>query len=85
MPAQPTGNNIQAENAIIDNDTGETLEYRHLFNREEYREVWTNSFIKELVQLVQGRAQLDPGTNTLFSRKIRTSQPTDAKMSHMDG
>ena len=70
-PAQPTGNKIQLANAIINNDTGGELEYRHLINREEYREVWTNSFSKELDQLAQVRAQLAPGTNTLFFRKYQ--------------
>ena len=36
---QPKGNNIQLANAIIDNDTGEALEYLNLINREEYCEV----------------------------------------------
>ena len=85
VPVQPTGNNIQLAKAIIDNDTGEALEHRHLINREEYCEIWTNSFSKELDQLAQGRAQMAPGTNTLFFENIRTSQPTDAKTSHMDG
>ena len=85
MPTQPTGNNIQLANTIIDNDNGGAVEYRHLINREEYREVWTNYFSKELDQLAQGRAQMAPGTNALFFENIRTSQPTDAKTSHMDG
>ena len=85
VPAQPTGNNIQLENAIIDNDTGEALEYQNLINREEYHEVWTDSFSKELDQMAQGRAQLAPDTNTPFFENIRTSHPTDAKTSHMDG
>ena len=71
MPAQPTGNIIQLENAIIENNTGGALEYRHLINIEEYREVWTQSLSKELDQLAQGRAQLSPGTNTLFFRKYQ--------------
>ena len=71
MPAQPKGNNIQLSNVIIDNNTGEALEYRHLINREEYREVRKNSFSKELDQLAQGRSQMAPGTNTLFFRKYQ--------------
>ena len=71
VPAQPKGNNIKLANAIIDNDTGGALEYRHLIKREAYREVWTNSFSKELDQLAQGRSQMAPGTNTLFFRKYQ--------------
>ena len=71
VPAQPTGNIIQLENAIIENNTGGALEYRHLINIEEYREVWKQSLSKELDQLAQGRAQLAPGTNTLFFRKYQ--------------
>ena len=71
VPTQPTGNNIQWANTIIDNDNGGALKCRHLINKEEYQEVWTSSFSKELDQLAQGRSQLSPGTNTLFFRKYQ--------------
>ena len=86
VPAQPRGNNIKLKNGTIDNNTGVgAVKYRHLIKREEYREVWTSYFSKELDLLAQVRAQLAPGTNTLFFENIRKSQPTDAKTSHMDG
>ena len=71
MPAQTTGTNIHFSNAIIDNDTRKALEYRHVITKDQYREVWTNSFSKELDQLAQGSAQLAPGTKTLFFRKYQ--------------
>ena len=36
----------QFANAIIDNNTREALEYQHLITKENYSELWTNSFRK---------------------------------------
>ena len=69
----------QFSNSIIDNDTGEDLEYQNLIIKDNYREVWTNYFRKELDQLAQGRAQLASGTDTLFFRKMKTSRKSDTK------
>ena len=43
------------ENAILDETTGKSLEYRNLIKLEKYKTVWENSFTKELDQLAQGK------------------------------
>jgi hypothetical protein len=37
--------------AVLDDKTGDPLEYRHLMKHPKYKEVWTNSFSKEIVCL----------------------------------
>jgi hypothetical protein len=37
--------------AILDNETGNLLEYRHLLKHSKYRDVWSNSFGKEICRL----------------------------------
>ena len=34
--------------AVLDNDTGDFLEYRQLIKNPKYREVWSTSFAKEI-------------------------------------
>ena len=54
--------------AILDNDTGELLEYCYLMNCPKYQKVWDHSFggntIGRLSQGMEGRVE---GTNTIFS------------------
>ena len=64
----------QFANEIIDNITGEALEYQHLITKEKYWYVWINYFGKYLDQLAQGRSQLASGTNTLFFWKCEDIQ-----------
>lgn len=52
-------------NAIIDTDTGRSLEYRHLIQNPIYKEVWNNSMSNEIGRLAQGNSRLQ-GTNTIF-------------------
>ena len=35
-------------NAVLDDETGDLLEYRHLLKHPKYRDVWSNSFGKEI-------------------------------------
>ena len=51
--------------AVIDNDTGELLEYRHLIQRPKYKKDWGFSFGNEIVRLAQGMPSRNTGTNTL--------------------
>lgn len=51
--------------AVLDPDTGKSLEYRDLIKVEKYREVWMKSFAKELDRLAQGKLGND-GTDTIF-------------------
>ena len=52
--------------SIIDKDTGEELEYRHLIKREKYKEKAERSFENELGRLAQGVGGHEKGTNTIF-------------------
>ena len=51
--------------AIIDEETGKMLEYRHLVQHEATRLVWQRSFANEIGRLFQGIRNLK-GTNTCF-------------------
>ena len=51
--------------AIIDDKTGEKIEYRDLINRPELQERWYKSLANELGRLAQGIRDI-PGTNTIF-------------------
>jgi len=51
--------------AIIDEDTGDTLEYRHLIKSDKYRTIWQHSFANKLGRLFQGIRDIK-GTNTCF-------------------
>ena len=53
-------------NAVLDGDTGEMLEYRHLITRPKYKEVWGDAYGKEVGRLAQGIPGKVEGTNTLF-------------------
>ena len=57
---------IPMANAIVDDETGQQLEYRHLIKMEKYRKIWSLSFAKELDRLAQGKANHAQGTNTIF-------------------
>jgi len=37
--------------AVMDDETGDLLEYRHLMKHPKYKDVWTKSFSKEIVRL----------------------------------
>ena len=52
--------------AVMDDDTGEMLEYRHLVKIPKYRERWSKAFGKEIGRLAQGYKDEVEGTNTLF-------------------
>eukprot|EP00956_Cyclotella_meneghiniana_P010727 scaffold15031_cov47-Cyclotella_meneghiniana.AAC.1 len=53
-------------NAVMDEDTGEMLEYRHLIKRPKYRDTWSKAFGKEIGRLAQGQKGVVEGTNALF-------------------
>jgi hypothetical protein len=56
-------------NAVIDEETGDSLEYRHLIRHPKYKEVWTRSYANELGRLTEGIRDI-PGTKTMqFIRK----------------
>jgi hypothetical protein len=51
--------------AIIDHETGNMLEYRHLVKKESTRILWETSFTNEIGWLFQGIQHLK-GTDTCF-------------------
>eukprot|EP00804_Cyclotella_cryptica_P013280 CCRYP_007043-RA/>CCRYP_007043-RA protein AED:0.39 eAED:0.39 QI:0/0/0/1/0/0/3/0/598 len=50
--------------AVIDNNTGDSLEYRHLIKHPKYQEIWSRSYANELGRLTDGIRDI-PGTNTM--------------------
>eukprot|EP00804_Cyclotella_cryptica_P008225 CCRYP_015155-RA/>CCRYP_015155-RA protein AED:0.23 eAED:0.17 QI:0/0/0/1/1/1/3/0/935 len=50
--------------AVIDNETGDSLEYRHLIKHPKYQEIWSRSYANELGRLTNGIRDI-PGTNTM--------------------
>ena len=65
-------------NAIVDDESGEVLEYRHLIKREKYRKQSEHSFANEIGRLAQGVGGREKGTDTIFF--IPHSQvPSDRK------
>ena len=53
------------EGAVIDEDTGEALEYRDLTEKEKYRDIWSTSLANQLGRLAQNINGVK-GTNTIF-------------------
>ena len=50
---------------VIDDDTGELLEYCHLIQRPKYKKDWGFSFGNEIGRLAQGMPGRNTGTNTI--------------------
>ena len=51
--------------AVLDEETGDLLEYRHLFKHLNHKKVWVGVFGKEVVCLSQGLPGIVEGTDTL--------------------
>jgi hypothetical protein len=51
--------------AVMDSDTGDMLEYRHLLKNPKYRETWSKAFGKEIGRLAQGQEGVVEGTDAL--------------------
>ena len=56
----------QMLNAVLNEETGELMEYRHLIGNPKYREIWGRSFGNELGRLAQGMKGRVDGTDTIF-------------------
>ena len=52
--------------AILDNETGEFIEYRHLIKRPKYKKYLGYSFVNEIGRLEQGMLGQNTGTDTIF-------------------
>ena len=70
--------------AVLDGDTGELLEYRHLMKNTKYKEIWGKSFGNEVGRLAQGmpgRISKEKATNTMFFiAQNEIPPPTEEKM-----
>ena len=53
-------------NAVLDKDTGEMMEYRHLIGNPKYRDIWIHGYGNELGRLAQGLKGRVEGTKTVF-------------------
>jgi hypothetical protein len=52
-------------NAILNEDIGELMEFRHLIKNPKYSTIWKKAYGKELGQLAQGIPGTVHGTNTI--------------------
>ena len=54
------------EKPIIDDETGDSLEYKHLIKSDKYKKTLVKYFTNELGRLAQGLGDRVKGTNTVF-------------------
>ena len=52
--------------AVLNEETGELVEYRHLIGNPKYRELWQSSYGDEIGRLAQGMPGRVEGTDTIF-------------------
>ena len=52
--------------SVLDKETGELLEYRHLIKHPKMKDDWRYSFGNEIGRLAQGMPGRNHGTNTIF-------------------
>ena len=53
--------------AVLDGETEEMMEYRHLRISPRYRDVWGKLFGNKIIRIAQGMTGRVDGTNTLIS------------------
>ena len=51
--------------SVLDTETGELLEYRHLIKHPKFKDDWGYSFGNEIGRLAQGMPGRNTGTNTI--------------------
>jgi hypothetical protein len=56
---------LEMVNAVMDLETGDMMEYRHLLKNPKYRDTWSKAFGKEIGRLAQGQEGIVEGTNAL--------------------
>jgi hypothetical protein len=69
--------------SVLDAETGELLEYRHLIKRPQYKDDWGHSFGNKIGRLAQGMPGRNNGTDTLFSSVGKQCQTTYGRTSYM--
>jgi hypothetical protein len=57
---------IEIHNAVLDMDTDELLEMRHLLIDPKYKELWGKSYTTEFGRLAQGISGVSKGTDTII-------------------
>ncbi len=57
---------LEIINAVLNKETGEIMEYRHIMKSPKYRNLYKNSYRKELGRLAKGIPDVVKGTNTIF-------------------
>ena len=67
-PKQLSGRRFPIEmiNAVMNEETGKLLEYRHIMNNPKYLQLFATSYSKELGRLAQGMPGKTEGTNTIY-------------------
>jgi hypothetical protein len=73
-------------NSVINEETGASLEYRHLLNDASTFTVWNEAAANEFGRLAQGVGNRIDGSNTIFLSHAKPSQnekllPTDGSSS----
>jgi hypothetical protein len=58
-------------NSVINEDTGASLEYRHLIQDDSTFTVWNKAEANEFGRLAQGVGGSIEGSNTFFSSHVR--------------
>ena len=54
---------IEMINAVLNEETGELMEYRHIMKNTKYCQLYTTSYSKELGRLAQGMPGQAEGTS----------------------
>jgi len=52
-------------NAVLDAETGELMEYRHLMKKPQYKQIWGHAYGNEVGRLAQGMPGRVKGTDTI--------------------
>ena len=68
--------------AVLDDDTGELLEYRHLITRSKYKKEWGHSFGNEIIRIAQGMPGRNIGPDSCFFINKQQIPTTDGPTSH---
>ena len=66
--------------AVLNEETGELMEYRHLIANPKYRPIWKPAYGKEIGRLAQGIPGVVEGTNTIVFNPGAKYQKTDGEM-----
>ena len=73
-------------NAVLNQETGEMMEYRQVMKKPKYRTLYEKVYAKEIGRLAQGMPDLASGTEKIFFSSTRTKcHQTDGEMSPMAG